>query len=295
MTVGEADPEAPASLEAWSDLRRGLWWGGDLQAVRLGRLGPTALGLLSGVSLLGAFFGFSLGLVGPALGWPLIIGGDPALRACLPLLADGRVVRTGRERLALEGWRDELPVQLELSIDLDPPPDPASDQLVVQVGALRSGRRPRFVVTPLGQERASPPELAGWRAARPEAARRAADLAWRFRVQVAWGPEGVELRGPAGHRLLGRDRVAALLHHAVALALACGLRPAAEVRITGREGPAQEACPYCRDALGALEVVACGACATRHHAACLTEYGRCTVHGCGRPWTRVAPRAQEPV
>ncbi len=229
-----SEAQTPAKIEAWSDLRRGLWWGADLQATRLARLAHALLTLLTALWLLAIVGGTVLigsGWLSMPWGWPLFAVGsqlalalalqavrgyrgpeafadrarrrDPALRACLPLVQDGRVLRTGRERLALEGWYEELPVQLELSIDL--------------------------------------------------------------------------------------------LRHAHAMARACGLRPAAEVRVTGKEGAAAEACPYCPDALGSVDVVACGACSTRHHAACLAELGRCTLHGCGRAGAAVRERAKEPL
>src|SRR4051812_19338719 len=56
-------------------------------------------------------------------------------------------------------------------------------------------------------------------------------------------------------------------------------------------------CPYChgrlrRDAHAAgLDVVACDACATPHHAACFAEHSRCTVLGCASDSARLGSHA----
>lgn len=49
-----------------------------------------------------------------------------------------------------------------------------------------------------------------------------------------------------------------------------------------RQRPSEVRCPYCHDGLeiGALELVECPACHTRHHVVCVEELGRCSVHGC---------------
>jgi hypothetical protein len=49
------------------------------------------------------------------------------------------------------------------------------------------------------------------------------------------------------------------------------------------EPEAAPRCPYCHDMLEEVALVVCGACGTRHHAACMDELGRCTVLGC--TWT----------
>lgn len=40
-------------------------------------------------------------------------------------------------------------------------------------------------------------------------------------------------------------------------------------------------CPYCREALGGSEPIACAQCGTQHHVECFLEHGRCTVLACG--------------
>lgn len=220
---------------------------------------------------------------------------DQAIRAAAPLVDDPAVRRPGRDLLALEGWREGLPVELSVTIRLVPgEADAPEDAIVVRVGAPPSSRRPRAVTRHdwLGAPATSVPDsLAGWRAQRSLAALRATELLRRFRLgSLSWGPDGVELRGPADHRLLGRDRLDALLAGAVALAQACGLVAVTRVRVLG-EQTAQVACPYCRDELALAERAACLACGTEHHLQCLAEHGRCTVWGCARPW--VTARARE--
>lgn len=54
-------------------------------------------------------------------------------------------------------------------------------------------------------------------------------------------------------------------------------------RVTVRERGVTDGCPFCRDTLRADDdVLACGTCETRLHAACFRENGlACTVLGCG--------------
>lgn len=40
-------------------------------------------------------------------------------------------------------------------------------------------------------------------------------------------------------------------------------------------------CPYCREALGGREPMACAQCGMQHHVECFLEHGRCTVLACG--------------
>ncbi len=57
--------------------------------------------------------------------------------------------------------------------------------------------------------------------------------------------------------------------------------------VQARPRDASERCPYCHDALGGGpdgERVPCLGCGTSHHLACVAELGRCTVHGCQRPF-----------
>lgn len=55
-----------------------------------------------------------------------------------------------------------------------------------------------------------------------------------------------------------------------------------EITARAREG---EVCPYCRDQLAATtdDLFECPACATRTHAACRREAGKCTTAGCTGP------------
>ncbi len=54
---------------------------------------------------------------------------------------------------------------------------------------------------------------------------------------------------------------------------------------------ARARCPYCHDLLAAEgERVACRACGTTHHQACLEELGRCPVAGCAAPVPGAAAR-----
>jgi hypothetical protein len=57
---------------------------------------------------------------------------------------------------------------------------------------------------------------------------------------------------------------------------------AIEVTARGRE---REVCPFCRDGLAGEvdELFECPGCATRTHAACRREAGRCTTAGCTGP------------
>jgi hypothetical protein len=210
---------------------------------------------------------------------------DPALRACVHLLDAGRITRPANERLAVEGWRAGLPVELSTSIHLSPVDD---DEIVARVGAPPGLRRPRVVTRAdlFGASSSVPGPLGAWKVGRPEASALADDLARRFSVSVAWGPDGVELRGPSDHRLLRPDRVEALLAAAVELAGACGLVAASAVRLASGSSERQAWCPYCRDALEVAPTTACGGCGTAHHALCLAEHGRCTVFGCGRRQAR---------
>jgi len=222
---------------------------------------------------------------------------DQAIRAAAPLLDDPAVRRPGRDLLALEGWREGLPVELSVTIRLAPDePDAPEDAIVVRVGAPPASRRPRAVTRLdwLGAPTTSVPDpLAAWRAQRSLAALRATELLRRFRLSsMAWGPDGVELRGPADHRLLGHARLDALLAGAVGLAQACGLAAVTRVRVLGEQA-SQAFCPFCRDELALAERAACLACGTEHHLQCLTEHGRCTVWGCGRPWVTARARVRE--
>lgn len=209
---------------------------------------------------------------------------EPALRACLTLLEDGQLARPGDDRLVAEGWRGGLPVELSTTISLAPRED---DALVLRVGALPSRLRPRVVTRAdaFGARHAIPDAVSAWRLGRAPHPL-AEELARRFGVSVAWGPDGVEARGPSDHRLLRRDRMEALLVGAVELARACGLVAPSAGRLASGQPERQPLCPYCRDALDAAPTTACSGCATAHHAQCFAEHGRCTVFGCGRPAVR---------
>jgi hypothetical protein len=222
---------------------------------------------------------------------------EQAIRAAAPLVDDAAVRRPGRDLHALEGWRDGLPVELSVTIRLAPDePDAPEDAIVVRVGAPPASRRPRAVTRHdwLGAPATTVPDsLAGWRAQRSLAALRATELLRRFRLgSIAWGPDGVELRGPADHRLLGHARLDALLAAGVGLAQACGLAAVTRVRVLGEQA-SQAFCPFCRDELALADRAACLACGTEHHLQCITEHGRCTVWGCGRTWVTARVRARE--
>jgi len=57
------------------------------------------------------------------------------------------------------------------------------------------------------------------------------------------------------------------------------------IEVTATRGREREVCPYCRDRLAGAqdELFECPACATRTHAACRREAGRCTTAGCSGP------------
>jgi hypothetical protein len=62
------------------------------------------------------------------------------------------------------------------------------------------------------------------------------------------------------------------------------------VEVHARSREAADRCPYCHDLMDVdPREVLCGACGTRHHAACVDELGRCTVLGCA--WTRTGAPA----
>lgn len=209
----------------------------------------------------------------------------PALQECLALLDGGQLTRPGDDRLAVEGWREGLPVELSTTIAPAPRDD---DAIAVRVGALPSPRRPRIVTRAdaFGARNSIPEAVSAWQLGRA-AHSIAEELARRFGVRVAWGPDGVEVSGPADHRLQRRDRMEALVAGAVALARACGLVAARAGRLPSSQRARQPWCPYCRDALEAAPTTACAGCGTAHHAQCFAEHGRCTVHGCGRQAVRV--------
>lgn len=85
-------------------------------------------------------------------------------------------------------------------------------------------------------------------------------------------------------------------------------RLAAQAPAGPRPRPAVEhRCPYCHQVLAdGTPRMRCGACATRHHASCWEEHGRCSVHGCasvvgkrllpvGEPREPAAPAVAPPV